>query len=44
MAGIAGFVEDAVAALVTQEGHNRISRTDNRLEALLQGVVNKAID
>lgn len=42
--GIAGLTEEAVAALVTQGRHNTVSRTDKRLEAILQCSFNKMID
>lgn len=44
MAGIFGSKKGAVTALVTTEGPNGISRTDNRLELKVQSLVNKAID
>lgn len=30
--------------MVTRKGHSRISRTDNRLEALISGLVDETID
>lgn len=44
IAGIQSFIKDIVTTMVTQEGHNGTSRTDNRLEAMLQDIVNKVTD
>lgn len=44
ISGVLGLVEDAMNASVPREGLNVFSRTDNRLEAMLQGLVNNAID
>lgn len=41
---IFGLTEDDVTALVPLEGRNGISRTDNRLKARLQNLVNTGID
>lgn len=42
--GIHCLVEDAVIVLVTPAGHNGIAMSDNRLQAMLQVVVNKSND
>lgn len=42
--GIPGLIESAVTALIIPEGHNGIVTTNNRIEVMLQGLVNKAID
>lgn len=38
--GIPGLMEDDETALVNREGHSKIKRTDNRVQYILQGVVN----
>lgn len=43
IAGILALAEDDVTTLATQACQNEISRTDNRLDAMLQDLVNKAI-
>lgn len=43
IASIFALVEDAVNALVSPGNHNGVSRTDNRREAMPQGLVRKAI-
>lgn len=42
--GISGLIENAMTALITSEGHSRIAKTANCLEAMLWGLFNKAID
>lgn len=44
IAGISGFMEDALTALVTPNGHKGVKRTENRLQDILQGLVNKIFD
>lgn len=40
-AGSSGLTESNVTALVTLEGHNRIAKTDIRLQVIRQGLFNK---
>lgn len=40
IAGFPGLTKDVMTASITREGHNGFWRTDNRLECMLQGLVN----
>lgn len=42
--GFLGLIEDAVTSLVTIKSDNGITRTNNGLHALLQGLIKKTID
>lgn len=42
--GILILIGDAVSTLLTNGGHNGVKRTDNTLQAMLQGLVNKTRD
>lgn len=42
--GIFDFFEYTVTALVIPEGLDKITRTDNRLQVMLQGLIKKAFD
>lgn len=44
IAGIPTLIYNAVTALISTEGHNGITWTDNRLQAMLPGLVNKTIE
>lgn len=44
IAGILGFVEEAVTALVSPEGHSGVKRAYNGVQAMLQRPVNKMHD
>lgn len=43
-AGISGLTEDGVTTLVTPKGHSGVKRADNRLQAVLPGVVKNTLD
>lgn len=43
MADTPGLATNTITALVTQEGDNEISRTDNRLEVLLKSLLKKEV-
>lgn len=43
-ADIPGLVDDAVIALVTLKGHNKVKTTDNCVQVVLQGFVNNTLD
>lgn len=44
IAGISRLVADTTTTFVTQESHNGISRAHIGREAIIQGIVNKAVD
>lgn len=44
MASIPGLIGDVVTALIRTEGQYRVKRTDNRLQAVLQILVNMTLD
>lgn len=41
---IPGLIEDSTTALITYEGQNGTGTINTRLEAMLQSLINKAID
>lgn len=43
IAGTTGLLENAVTALVTIKGYNRITRTDDQLQATMQALIDKTI-
>lgn len=44
IAGMPRLIKHAVPALVTTEGQNGVRRIENRLQAFLQGLVNRPLD
>lgn len=38
------LIKDGVTGMIIPKGHKGIASTDNRLDAMLQGVINEAID